>query len=151
MTILFKIYLWSCVGSALHCFFMSFSLGDPDMRRNADEFNKGYWRYKILLIFLPIVNVFFSLLFFLYIIALSAYFTNMARSNFAAWGTKKLMGAGRFFRIREFIVRKIFTRYLDCFYKSFDNDPVNKMIVRMFKNLKKNEKAKHQSKHHSEP
>lgn len=151
--ILLSIYLWSIILSALHVFLMGIPLTvyekDKYMKRNADDFNDGPLSFRIAIVVIPAINTFIGFLCLMLLATLLNFYFNMLRCNIAAWGTKRLMGPGKYFKIREFIVRKLFTRYLDCFYKSFDEDPVNKSIVRMYQNLYKNDK-KRQSKQDSE-
>ncbi len=149
MKALLQIYVYSVAGSALHCVAMGLRFGDPDMEKTSEDFNEGPIQYKLAVVLIPIVNTFFTFLFLLYLVAVISYFTAKFRCEFAAWGTKKLMGSGRFIKIRIFIVQYIFTRYVDVFYRSFDNDPVNRRVVRLYKNLSKNDKAKPQRQQNS--
>lgn len=155
MTILLRIYLWSALGSILHILLIALPIGaiqkDPRMKKTSEDFNEGKFSYKLAIVLLPLLNTYFAFLFLFLLVATLSFYIQDYRIRFAAWATRRLMGTGKYFKLREWIVRNIFPMYYEAFEKSFDNDPLIKKFVRSYKNLIKNEKAKPQSESHSEP
>jgi hypothetical protein len=99
--------------------------------------------YKILVVLLPVVNLFFTLLGFLVIYMQLKHWW----FEFGKWVTKQFSRDPdnmRFFRIKSWIVRVFFYRWIDLFFKRYEYDIIEKVFKKIIKK-QKDEKEKHKS------
>jgi hypothetical protein len=151
--LILNIYLYCVLGSCLYVGLIIW-IGGP-IAKNDEIFHGTYieWKtapfhYKLGVIFIPVINLWFTILALLLIIGFIRY----QWWCIGLWLVKRMTRTTGRFRIKELMIRIFFRSHIDYFYKRYSSLFQNEMFE-IVKTIKKynDAKAKQQSEQGAKP
>jgi hypothetical protein len=142
--IFWYIYEYSIIGTSLYILLLTLVINIQFKKKIEESYkNHPYYMafqsyenapfyYKLLLVFLPVINTFFTLLFIsaTYMEIRHAWF-NFGRRVVGIWSRNP--DNMKFFRQKVWFIRVFFNRWTDYFFKRYEYDIIERVLKRVLK------------------